>query len=74
MVVPWLPDVGTVVVYLLRKRTSEGSGAGRDLVAAEGSERFEAERQSGVLERLPTRPVNEREMDALRRLVPRLEH
>ena len=69
VVVPWLPDVGTVVVYLFRERESEGSALGRDLLAAERSEQVAPERQAIEPQHLPTRPLTEREMDVLRLLV-----
>ena len=68
VVVPWLSDVGTVVVYLFRERESAGGGAGLDLVAADVSDLVDPERGAGEPESVPTRALTEREMDVLRLL------
>ena len=68
VVVPWLPEVGTVVLYLLRERESQGGGAGRDLVVSDVSGPVEPDRGAGEPEGIPTRALTEREMDVLRLL------
>ena len=66
VVVPWLPDVGTVVVYLFREREADDTPPVRDLVVVEQDDGADPLALTEVTDEPDVQPLTPRELEVLR--------
>ena len=66
VVVPWLPDVGTVVVYLFRERVTDAAPPVGDLVVVEQDDGADPQALTRVLAEPHVQPLTPRELEVLR--------
>ena len=74
VVVPWLPDVGTVVVYLFRERVANAALPVGDLVVVEQDDAADLSVLVEVPDEPYVQPLTPRELEVLRLLALGSEH
>ena len=66
VVVPWLPDVGTVVVYLFRERVTDAAQPLGDLVVVVQDDEADPPALTEVTDEPDVQPLTPRELEVLR--------